>query len=233
VKRLLLTGLLLLAVALGVTGGYFTGDYLGTPLPTASGNAVPIGDVSPSEPSLPVKTPVPNNLPALTVDDLDFRKQTFTVHQESLPPVRLSVRVPAGWEKSVNKKTPGEVKFLDSLRERGVRVESGFRVELTPAQQRDRLIAQLKSSLPYEDNFQIVSQTDDTVTGDDGQSRPISTLIYTYIPTQTVRYVMVRWVATAGDGLANVEMSITGLPQDAKALELVADEAAQSVTPED
>ena len=232
-RRLLLTGLLLLAVALGVTGGYFTGGYLDTPLPTASGDAAPLGEVSPSEPPLPVKTPVPNNLPALQVNELEFRKQTFTVHQESLPPVRLSVQVPDSWEKSVSKKAPGEVKFLDSLHERGVRVESGFRVELTPTQQRDRLIAQLKSSLPYEDDFQIVSQTDDDITGSDGQSRPISTLIYSYIPTQTVRYVMVRWVATAGDGLANVEMSITGLPQDAKALTLVADEAARSVTPED
>ncbi|HET6988384.1 MAG TPA: hypothetical protein VFI00_17295 [Kribbella sp.] len=232
-KRVLLTGLLVLAVGIGVTGGYFTGDYLETPLPTASGNAAPLGAVSPSEPLLPVKTPVPNNLAALQADDLDFREQRFTVHQESLPPVRLSVQVPSTWAKSVNKNAPGEVKFLDSLRERGLRVESGFRVELTPAQQRDRLIAQLKSSLPYEDDFQIVSQTDDSVTGDDGQPRSASTLIYTYIPTQTVRYVMVRWVATSGDGLANVEMSITGLPQDAKALALVADEAAKSVTPED
>ena len=44
-KRLVLTGLLLLAVALGATGGYFTGDYLDTPLATPSGNAAPIGDV--------------------------------------------------------------------------------------------------------------------------------------------------------------------------------------------
>jgi hypothetical protein len=33
--------------------------------------------------------------------------------------------------------------------------------------------------------------------------------------------------------MATVEMSITGLPQDQKALNLIADQAARSATPED
>jgi hypothetical protein len=230
VKRpVLVSGVLLIAL-LGVAGGYLAGDRFEPGQPVATGEAAPLGEATPGEP-LPRKTPVPSDLEPLLASDLDFRTQTFTVHEDSS--VRLSVRVPDGWQKSVNKKSPGEVKFLDSLRERGVRVESGFKVELTTAQQRENLIRQLESSIPYEDYFKILAQSDDEITGTDGQSRVISTLIYTYIPNESTRYVMVRWVATGGDSLADVEMSITGLPQDAKALNVIADQAAKSVTPED
>jgi hypothetical protein len=143
------------------------------------------------------------------------------------------VRVPAGWQKTVNEDAPGEVKFLDPLRERAARLESGFRNDLTTAQQREKLVRGLESSQPYENDLKIIDQGDDTITGTDGRTRTISTIVYTYIPFKTVRYVIVRWVATAGDSQATVEMSITGLPQDAKALQLIADQAAKSATPED
>src|SRR5690349_16923932 len=48
VRRVLAVGLLLLALALGVGGGYYAGDYLDNPEPTASGTAGPLGAVSPS-----------------------------------------------------------------------------------------------------------------------------------------------------------------------------------------
>jgi hypothetical protein len=233
VKRpILVSGLLLLTI-LGAAAGYLTGDRLETPVPTASGDAEPLGNVSTAQPPLTRKTPEPNNVPGLDPGELEFRTQTFTVHQDPLPPVRLSVRVPAGWQKTFNKDAPGEVKFLDSLRERGARVESGFAPDLTTTQQREKLTLGLKSSQPYENDFKIVAQSDDTITGTDGRPRVISTIAYTYIPGKTVRYVIVRWVATAGDSQATVEMSITGLPQDAKALNLIADQAAKSATPED
>lgn len=125
------------------------------------------------------------------------------------------------------------MKFLDSLRERGVRVEAGFAPGETTAQKRDALILGLKSSQPYENDLRIVAQSDDTITGIDGRERIISTIAYTYVPGKTLRYVIVRWVATAGDSQATVEMSITGLPQDADALNLIADQAARSATPDD
>jgi hypothetical protein len=232
VKRPILVSAIVLITLLGAAGGYYTGDRTEHPIPTASGQAVPLGEVSPS-PELVRKTPVPNDVEALAADELSFRTQTFTVRQESLPPVRLSVRVPAGWQKTVDKEAPGEVKFLDSLRERAARLESGFRNDLTTAQQREKLVRGLESSQPYENDLKIIDQGDDTITGTDGRARTISTLVYTYIPFKTVRYVIVRWVATAGDSQATVEMSITGLPQDAKALQLIADQAAKSAAPED
>jgi hypothetical protein len=233
VKRAILVGGLLLLALLGAAGGYLAGDRLEAPVPTASGDAKPLGDVTTAQPPLPRHTPEPNNVPGLDPDELDFRRQTFTVHQDSLPPVRLSVRVPAGWQKTVDKKAPGEVKFLDSLRERGVRVEAGFAPGETTTQKRDALILGLKSSQPYENDLRIVAQSDDTITGIDGRERIISTIAYTYVPGKTLRYVIVRWVATAGDSQATVEMSITGLPQDADALNLIADQAARSATPDD
>ncbi len=231
-RPILVSGLLLLAL-LGAAAGYLLGYRLETPVPTASGDAEPLGDVTTAQPPLPRKTPEPNNVQGLDPEELDFRTQVFTVHQDSLPPVRLSVRVPAGWQKKVDKEAPGEVKFLDSLRERGVRVESGFATDLTTTQQREKLTLGLKSSQPYENDLKIVAQSDDTITGIAGRERVISTIAYTFIPGKTLRYVIVRWVATAGDSQATVEMSVTGLPQDAKALNLIADQAAKSATPED
>ncbi len=231
-RPILVSGIILITL-LGAAGGYFTGDYTELPAPTAAGAAVPLGEVSPTDPELARKTPEPSNLAALQPDELDFRTQKFTVQQDSQPPVRLSVRVPDGWQKTTDKAAPGEVKFLDSLRERGVRVEAGFRPGLTTAQMRDKLIQGLQSSQPYENDLQIVAKTDDTITGTDGRTRETSTVAYTFIPGKTVRYVLVRWVATAGDPMATVEMSITGLPQDVKALNLIADQAAKSATPED
>jgi hypothetical protein len=67
------------------------------------------------------------------------------------------------------------------------------------------------------------------VEGDDGSLRTVSTLVYTYIPDEVVRYVIVRWVATGPDDTATVEMSIAGLPQDVKALNEILDQATRSV----
>ncbi len=231
-RPILVSGIVLITL-LGVAGGYFTGDRTELPAPTAAGAAVPLGETSPTQPELARKTPEPNNLEALQPGELDFRTQKFTVQQDSQPSVRLSVRVPDGWQKTIDENAPGEVKFLDSLRERGVRMEAGFRPGLTTAQMRDKLIRGLESSQPYENDLRIVAKTDATITGTDGRPRETSTVAYTFIPSKTVRYVLVRWVATAGDSMATVEMSITGLPQDMKALDLVADQAAKSATPED
>ncbi|MFF0339631.1 hypothetical protein [Kribbella sp. NPDC004875] len=234
-KRVLLAGLLLLALALGVGGGYYTGDRLDTPEPTAEGTAGPLGEVTPSpsetpsESPLPVKTPVPNNLEPLETG-LEYARRTFTVDPKDFSPVQLAVDIPQGWRLTRDPKAPGEVKFLDKLRERGVRVESDQPASMTPADHRAQLVIDLKKSQAPENDVRILSETDnEQILGDDGQPRTVSTLIYTFIPGETVRYVIVRWIAMNDNPLATVEMSITGLPQDADGLAEVLQHATTSV----
>jgi hypothetical protein len=233
VRRVLLAGLLLLALALGVGGGYYTGDRVDTPEPTASGTAGPLGTVSespsptPTEPPLPVKTPIPNNLDPLE-PGLEYIRHTFTVTPQDEPSVQLSVETPQGWKITRDPKRPQEVKYLDDRRERGVRIEAVEPVDTTPAAAMAQLIVDLKKSQAPENDVQIVSQTNDTITGADGDSRPVATLIYTFIPGETLRYVIVRWIAIDGE-LTNVEMSITGIPEDAAALDEVLQHASASV----
>ncbi|MGW6199888.1 hypothetical protein ACWF0M_27315 [Kribbella sp. NPDC055110] len=233
-RRVLLAGLLLLALALGAGSGYYAGDYLDTPEPTASGTAGPLGDISPSptptptEPPLPVKTPIPNNLDPLETG-LNYTNHTFTVTPKDAEPVQLTIETPQGWKiADRDPKRPGEVKYLDKLRERGVRVEAVAPAKVTPKDEMAQLIVDLKKSQAPENDVQVISDTTDVVTGDDGESRSVATLIYTFIPGQTLRYVIVRWIAINGE-LTNVEMSITGLPQDAPALDEVLQRATASV----
>jgi hypothetical protein len=235
VRRVLLAGLLLLALALGAGSGYYAGDYFDTPEPTSSGTAGPLGDISPSptptpsEPSLPVKTPIPSTVEPLETG-LNYTNHTFTVTPKDAEPVQLSIETPQGWKIATrDPKRPGEVKYLDKLRERGVRVEAVAPAEETPADEMAQLIVDLKRSQAPENDVRITSQTTDVITGDDGESRSVATLIYTFIPGETLRYVIVRWIAINGE-LTNVEMSITGLPQDAQALDEVLQRATASVS---
>ncbi|WP_327638405.1 hypothetical protein OHB24_08550 [Kribbella sp. NBC_00482] len=234
VRRVLLAGLLLLALALGAGSGYYAGDYLDTPEPTASGTAGPLGEISPSPtptptPTFPVKTPIPSTVEPLETG-LDYSNHTFTVTPKDAEPVQLSIETPQGWKIATrDPKRPGEVKYLDKLRERGVRVEAVAPAEETPADEMAQLIVDLKKSQAPENDVRITSNTTDVVTGDDGESRSVATLIYTFIPNETLRYVIVRWIAINGE-LTNVEMSITGLPQDAQALDEVLQRATASVS---
>ncbi|MGW6280831.1 hypothetical protein [Kribbella sp. NPDC055071] len=233
-RRVLLTGLLLLAVALGVAGGYYTGDRLDQPLPTPSGEAAPLGQLppptttTPTAPPLPVKTPVPSDVPPLETG-LQYQRRSFTV-TPSGQSVDLSIKVPSGWKLRRDTKSTSEVRFLDELEERAVRVESDEPAALTPKAARASLLIGLRQSQPPENNLQIVSQPTGKVTGDDGEIRSVATLIYTYIPKQTTRYVIVRWIAMPGSDLVSVEMSITGLPQDAPALQEILKTATESVS---
>ncbi|GAB2556090.1 hypothetical protein [Kribbella endophytica] len=223
----LASGVIVLGL-IGAAGGYLVGD-LTQPTTASANNEYPTdGDSPPAD--FIVKTPVPNHVPAFKATGLRYREHTFTVRQEPSPKVEVSIDMPRGWQLTSSPKTPGEVKFLDSLKQRAVRVESGFPPDLTTADQREKLIPGLVSSQPPENDLKILENYDSTVTGDDGSTREVSTLIYTYIPTETLRYVIVRWVATGGDSQATVEMSVTGLPQDAAGLKAVLAEASESVT---
>jgi hypothetical protein len=55
-------------------------------------------------------------------------------------------------------------------------------------------------------------------------------LVYTYIPDQTVRYVVVRWAALDDSGDCAVEISSTGLEQDEAAVWDVLEHANDTVT---
>lgn len=236
-RRVLLVGLLLLALAVGVGGGYYAGDYLDNPEPATAGAADPLGEVSPSptpsptpsEPSLPVKTPVPSNLDPLQ-PGLDYARRTFTVHPEPDQPVQLSIQIPQGWSLTRESKHPDEVKFLDDLRQRAVRVQSVPQAEQqTPAAAMAQLIIDLKKSQAPENDVQVQSHTTDMITGDDGETRSVATLVYTYIPGDTLRYVIVRWIAINGQ-LADISMSITGIPADAPALDEILQKTSASVS---
>ncbi|TCM51341.1 hypothetical protein [Kribbella sp. VKM Ac-2568] len=222
----LVSGVVLLGVV-GGAAGYETGVLSEPGTTLTAGAAAPLGGIYPAAP-LPVKTPVPSDVPALTTAELTFRQHTFQV-QASDRTVELAIQVPRGWQLTTNPKSPAEVKFLDPLKERGVRVEAISPPGLSPKESRQKLIVDLEKSQAPENDLRIVSQTDDQIEAD-GELRAVSTLIYTYIPNKTRRYVIVSWVAAAhGDDLATVEMSITGLPQDAAGLSSVLQEATRSV----
>lgn len=222
------SGIVLLALV-GAAGGYYGGAvYTGA---TRVNEAAPVAPLTgrTTDPPLPRKTPEPFPLAALKASELDFHTVSFTIHNDSGDPLALSIKVPRGWQLTRNKKTPREVRFLDPLKERAVRVESALPPpSRSTADMMTQLVANLKSSQPYENDLRILSQTSEQLEAN-GQARTVSTLIYTYIPIKTLRYVIVRWVATGGDDQATVEMSITGLPQDATGLKSVLLQASQSV----
>lgn len=238
-RRVLLVGLLLLALALGVGGGYYAGDRWNTPGPTASGTAGPLGTVSPSptptptptEPSLPVKTPVPNNADPLQ-PGLDYANRTFTVHPKEQQPVQLSIDIPQGWGLTRDPKRTDEVKFVDKDRQHGVRVQALEPATQTPKDAIAQLIIDLRKSQAPENDVRIVEQSNDVITGDDGRPRAVGTLIYTFIPGDTLRYVIVRFIAISGE-LADISMSITGIPEDAPALKEILQKASASVSEND
>lgn len=226
----LASGVIVLGL-IGAAGGYLVGDL--TQPTTASANGVyPTGGDSPPEVPLPRKTPEPYPKTPLSAAKLKFHTDNFTIRDDAGAQVPLSVRVPRGWQLTRDPTAPREVKFLDPLKERGIRVESALPEQLTTSDQMSQLIANLESSQPYENDLNIVSQDDEQLEVE-GTTRTVSTLIYTYIPKKTLRYVIVTWVATGEDDTATVEMSITGLPQDAAALKAVLAEAVKSVTVRD
>ncbi|MFB6725517.1 hypothetical protein ACFCV3_35385 [Kribbella sp. NPDC056345] len=233
VKRVVLVGGLLLATVLGVAGGYYAGELTKPPHPVSSGLPAPLGGVtiSPSTTPLPRKTPKDNGYEALLPEDLKFHWQTYDVEMPDKPPARLRMRVPVGWKESVTNK--GEIKVIDPEGVRWIRLATVYPVKQSPKLRRDQLVPSVQANVSYEDTLKLLGQSDDTVTGTDGQSRRVSVLRYSYIPEEWTRNVIVQYVATSGQAGANVEMSITGLPQDQKALDRIAEEAAASVRPLD
>lgn len=121
------------------------------------------------------------------------------------------------------------MKYLDKLEERAVRVEAVEPAGKTPEAEMHQLIVELKKSQAPQNDVRILRQDTEVITGNDGEPRSVATLVYTYIPGETLRYVIVRWIAINGQ-LTTAEMSITGLPQDADGLNEVLERASTSVS---
>lgn len=226
------TGVLVCGVVLlGLAGGaayYEAGLVTDGRTPSPVGSAGPLARSTPSVP-LSRKTPVPNTTPPFTAGGLRFHAVDFSVTGTDGDPTELSIRAPSGWRLARATERPQEIRFLDPAGERAIRVESNYPATMTTQAARLKLVRELQESQPYENDLKISYQGEDTIIGEDGEARTVSTVIYTYIPTKTVRYVIVRYVATAPDQQATVEMSVTGLPQDAKGLAAVVAEASRTV----
>lgn len=198
----------------------------GSPAPLVA-DAMPTS--SPPSGPLPKKTPVPDPAEAMDPDELSFRRETFQVTKQPHPPVTVSLHIPAGW-RLTPQASSDEVRFIDPAGKRWIRVESGFAVERPPADSMSILVTNLRTSQPPENALTILSRRSGQLSDRDGDGvRNISTLEYTYIPNQSVRYVFVRWIGFGPAGDAAVEMSVTGLPQDSKALAEVLARASSTV----
>jgi hypothetical protein len=235
---LLVSGIVLLALVAG-GGGYLGGQRLEPEQRRPAGQAVPLptgsaGTPTPrptSTPSVPLirKTPQPNPLEPLNVADLEFKTRNFTVTGEVAGELKMSIRVPAGWELKATKEKSDEVRFVDPSGERAVRVQSAL-TSATPVKQAlQDLLTNLQSSQPYQNYVQALFQGEGQVKDDDGNLRQVATLVYTYIPGASTRYVLVRFIATGDGDVETVSMSVTGLPKDKKALEKILAEATASV----
>ncbi|WP_344209327.1 hypothetical protein [Kribbella sancticallisti] len=227
--RALLGSGLLAVTLLGGAGGYGAGLLTTTGTATAQGQAGPLAAVSP-QPSTPTASPtptvipkkiVPDNSPALQADDLYYKTRSFTA--TSVVRSSVSVRVPGNW--TLTQPDPPTLgRFTDPTSKRWIRIEAGFTIRRPPAESMAARVKDL-GSVPKNQQVTILSSEIDPKTQN-------ATLVYTYVPEQTVRHVIVRWVANE-DGLCHFEMATTGLPQDKSALLAVLDRATDSSTRSD
>jgi hypothetical protein len=226
-RALLSTGLLG-ATLLGGAGGYGLGLLSSPALAASTGVAAPLEATrSPSATPSPVavKTPKPDDTPPLVASDLTYKTREFTAVAAMTS--KISVLVPRNWR--MTQPYPQiEARFTDPTTKRWIRVEAGFTVQRAPADSMAARVAELKQGDP-DMGLKIISQQSGTATHADGTPLTYSTLTFSYIPGDTTRYVIVRWVALDKSGLAAVEMTSTGLPQDRPALVSVLQRATESV----
>ncbi|MDX6236023.1 MAG: hypothetical protein QOG10_838 [Kribbellaceae bacterium] len=226
--RALLTTGLLGATLLGGAGGYSLGLLTGPAVATSKGAAAPLEATRPTSttpPPVQVKTPKPDDTPPLVASDLTYTTRRFTA--VAAVTSKVSVRVPRNWR--MTQPYPQiEARFTDPTTKRWIRVEAGFTVRRAPTESMAARVAELKQGDPVV-GLKIISQQSGTATRDDGTPLTYSTLTYSYIPGDTTRYVIVRWVALDKSGMAAVEMTSTGLQQDRPALLSVLQHATDSV----
>jgi hypothetical protein len=222
--RALLGSGLLGVTLLGGAGGYGLGLLTTGEQASAGTAAAPLTGTSagPTTPTTTPKTIVPDNSKPLRAEDIEYKIRSFTVRDALQSAV--SVRVPGDWQISVPPDTEKYIRYNEPARKRWIRIEAGFTVQRSPALSMAAKI-DLLQALPATQRLTIRAHSIDPKTQD-------ATLLYSYVPDRTLRYVIVRWVANPA-GLCHFEIAVTGLPQDKAALETILDHAAESATRSD
>jgi len=225
VSALLASGVVAMA-AVGGAGGYGIGLLTtAEQSAAATGPAAPLGgggSTSPGPSGTPSPTPtppkkvVPDNSKPLRVDDLRYKTRDFTAINAVRSDVTL--RVPSNWT-FTHPDPPTVGRYTDPTAKRWLRIEAGFTIRRAPAESMAAKMQDLQS-VPANQLLSIKSHTVDP----DTQS---ATLVYTYVPDNSTRYVVVQWVANSA-GLCTFEIAATGLPQDRLALEDILQHAADS-----
>jgi hypothetical protein len=226
---------------IGVGGGYAAGVFTEPSIPGASGQPAPLAgnagqDEPTPKPTTRTVTPVPDDTPPLDTD-IVFRRKAFEVR--GVFRSEISLHVPGDWRETEPR--DDREQFTDPVSKRWIRIESGFTPLRPPGDSRAAKMKQLQLTEPPNPNLKLDdSRPDEVRQGKDGEPRNISTLVYSYAPeassaenTYVTRLVLTRWVGFGADGDAAVELSVTGLPQDAKALEKILDRATDTVTRRD
>lgn len=220
---LLGSGLLAITL-LGAAGGYGVGLWSTPGTAATNGEASPLSGLSlptapPSQsPTPPAKKIVPDDSPALEADELTYKTRTFTARMAVKSRVR--VQVPALWD-FTQPDPPKLGRYTDPTKKRWIRIEAGFTVQRPPAESMAIRIGELKA-IPANQMVEVLDEQVDPDTHN-------ATLVYTYVPDSSVRYVIVRWIADES-GNCIFEMGSTGLPQDEDALLAVLDRATETAT---
>ncbi|MGW7679139.1 hypothetical protein ACWGID_00215 [Kribbella sp. NPDC054772] len=226
-RRAFLGGGLLALAGVGGAGGYGVGLFL-TAEPSLAGTAAPLPTTStpgtpstPTTPTPPPKTVVEDKTKALDVNDLEYKTRAFEV--TGVVHSTVHVRVPRTWS-FTQPDPPKTGRYTDPTGKRWIRMEAGFTIRRPPADSMQARLVAL-GTIPAAQMLSIKSTTVDPDTKE-------ATLVYTYVPEESLRYVIIRWVANP-DGLCTFEIGVTGLPQDREALEDILQHAAESATRDD
>ncbi|MFI5729954.1 hypothetical protein ACIA49_07500 [Kribbella sp. NPDC051587] len=227
----LLASGLVAVIAVGGAGGYGVGWLTAADRSTtATGTPAPLGQLTlvstPTPTPTPVapRTPVPDNSKPLLVDDLNYRTRTFKV--QGTYESEISLKVPDGWV--YTPQTEKDTARFNETTKRYLRVQGGFPITRPPSASMAAKIHDL-DPLVKSQQVRYLSKVDDG---------HMATLTYEWVPPENLasvpilRRVMVRWVAD-DSGNVMVELGVTGLPQDAKALKAILDHASASVVRED
>ena len=224
-------GAVLGIIALGSSSGYAAGHFARPDLDAEVTAQPSITPSSPATPSMPVavKSPKPNNTPALTARDLEFEAEEFTV--EGHVTSKVAADVPQNWKET--RPQDDEIRYTDPAGQRYIRIESGYNRTKSPAAAAYGRVLTLKESTKAENDLQVLSRKDDVMVNENGAKLDISTIGYTYIPELHRRYILVRWVALPRSDLAAVEIAVVGHPEDLPALRALLDRVTKTVARSD
>jgi hypothetical protein len=189
----------------------------------------PSAEVTPT-PTEPLNIAAKDPTPALEKSELRYTGRDFVA--ENTVRSQVTLDAPKNWKMTLSAEPKDVARFSDPTGRRFVRVQAGFTIERPPAESMTERIGQL-SGTPHQEALRILSH-------DVAEDQRSATLVYNWIPTQvdaripqSLRHVMVRWVALDDSGNCAVEIAVGGLTQDKDALKAVLEVATDSVTRSD